>query len=366
MNIGIPRERRPFEFRVGLSPAGVEMLAQNGHKVFVEHDAGVGAGFSDAEYEKVGASLIYSCEEIFGRSDLLLKVARPTREELDWIKAESILAGFLHLASARQDKIDVLLKKKVTSIAYEQIRAVDGSLPVLRPSSQIGGAMAAQIAARLLQNNWGGKGILMGGVPGVPPAEIVIIGAGVVGTYATQTFLGMGAHVTVIDQSYAALQKLWDRFPNIVTMLSTKRNIERAVVYADVVVGAVLTPGQHVPILVTRDMVRSMKSRSVIMDLSIDEGGCVETSRPSTHEHPVYIDEGILHYCVPNMLGAVARTATHAFVNCAMPFIMEIASQGIKGILKDPAIEAAINTHAGEYRHLVRLTKPKEADHGMD
>jgi len=366
MNIGIPKERRPFEFRVGMSPAGVEMLIQNGHKVFVEHDAGVGAGFSDADYEKVGAPLIYSCDEIFGRSDLLLKVARPLKEELDWLRPESILAGFLHLASARQDKIDVLLKKKVTSIAYEQIRAEDGSLPVLRPSSQIGGAMAAQVAARLLQNNWGGKGILMGGVPGVPPAEIVIIGAGVVGTYATQTFLGMGAHVTVIDHSFAALQKIWDRFPNIVTMLSTKRNIERSVAYADVVVGAVFTPGQHTPILVTREMVRSMKERSVIMDLSIDEGGCVETSRPSTHEHPVYIEEGILHYCVPNMLGAVARTATHAFVNCAMPYIMEIADGGLKGILNNPSIEAAINTHAGKYKHLVRLTDPKEAEDGMD
>jgi len=361
MNIGIPRERRPFEFRVGLSPAGVEMLTQSGHKVFVEHDAGVGAGFSDADYEKVGASLIYSCEEIFGRSDVLLKVARPVMEELEWINPESILAGFLHLASARQDKIDILLKKKITSIAYEQIRAEDGSLPVLRPSSQIGGAMAAQIAARLLQNNWGGKGILIGGVPGVPPAEVVVIGAGVVGTYATQMFLGMGAHVTVIDQNFAALQKLWDRFPNIVTMLSTKRNIERSVAYADVVVGAVLTPGQRVPILITRDMVRSMKPRSVIMDISIDEGGCVETSRPVTHEHPVYIEEGVLHYCVPNMLGAVARTATHAFVNCAMPYIMEIADHGKKGILNNPPIEAAINTHNGEYRHLVRLTDHKEA-----
>ncbi len=213
----------------------------------------------------------------------------------------------------------------MTSIAFEQIRAEDGSLPVLHPFSQIGGAMAAQIAARLLQNNWGGKGILMGGVPGVPPAEIVIIGAGVVGTYATQMFLGMGAHVTVIDHNFSALQKIWDRFPNIVTMLSTKRNIERSVAYADVVVGAVLNPGQRAPILVTREMVRSMKPRSVIMDISIDEGGCVETSRPSTHEHPVYIEEGILHYCVPNIPGAVARTATYAFVNCAMSYIMEIA-----------------------------------------
>ena len=366
MYIGIPKETRPFEFRVGLSPAGVEMLTQKGHKVFVEHEAGLGAGFSDAEYEKVGAGLVFSCEEVFGRSDLLLKVARPLKEELDWLRPETILAGFLHLPSARQDKIDILLEKKVTSIAYEQIRAEDGSLPVLRPFSQIGGAMTAQIAARLLQNNEGGKGILLGGMPGVPPAEIVIIGAGVVGTYAAQSFLGMGAHVTVIDHSFSALQKIWDRFPNIVTLLSTKRNIERSIAYADVVVGAVLNPGERAPVLVTREMVRSMKPRSVIIDISIDEGGCVETSRPSSHEHPVYIEEGILHYCVPNMPAAVARTATHAFVNCAMPYIMIMADGGLKGILNDPSIEAAVNTYDGKYKHLVRLTNHKEVEDGLD
>jgi alanine dehydrogenase len=365
MNIGIPKERRPFEFRVGLSPAGVEMLTQNGHTVYIEHEAGLGAGFSDAEYEKVGARLVYSGEEAYGRADLLLKVARPLKEELDWIRPESIIAGLLHLASAQQDKIDVLIEKKVTSIAYEQIRAEDGSLPVLQPFSQIGGAMTAQIAARLLQNNEGGKGILMGGMPGVPPAEIVIIGAGVVGTSATQMFLGMGAHVTIIDQKFSALQKIWDRFPNIVTMLSTKRNIERAVAYADVVVGAILTSGQRVPVLVTRDMVRSMKPRSVIMDISIDEGGCVETSRPTSHERPVYTEEGVLHYCVPNMPGAVARTATHAFVNCAMPYIMEIADGGMDGVLNNPFIEPAVNTHDGKYLHLVRLTNHAEVEDGL-
>jgi alanine dehydrogenase len=366
MNIGIPKERRPFEFRVGLSPAGAEILAQNRHTVFVEHEAGLGAGFSDADYEKAGARLVYSTEEAFGRADLILKVARPLKEELDWLRPGTILAGFLHLASARQDKVEVLLEKKITSLAYEQITAPDGSLPVLRPFSQIGGAMAAQIAARLLQNNWGGKGILMGGVPGVPPAEVVILGAGIVGTYATQMFLGMGAHVSVIDHNLGALQRIWDRFPTIVSMLSTRRNIERSVAYADVVVGAVLNSGQRPPILVTREMVRSMKPRSVIMDVSIDEGGCIETSRPTTHEHPVYIEEGILHYCVPNMPAAVARTATHAFVNSAMGYITEIAGDGLKAVLNDPAIEAGVNTHDGQRRHLASLTNRMEADDGLD
>ena len=358
MNIGIPKERRPFESRVGLSPAGVEILAQNGHQVYVEHEAGVGAGFADREFETAGARLVYSSEEVFGRADLLLKVARPLKEELEWFRPNTVLAGFLHLASAREDKTDVLLEKKITSIAYEQIEEPDGSRPVLRPLSQIGGAMAAQIAARLLQNNWGGKGILMGGVPGVPPAEVVVLGAGVVGTYATQMLLGMGAHVTVIDQDMAALQRLWDRFPGIVTMISTRRNIERATAFADVVVGAVLTPGQRAPVLITREMVRAMKPRSVIMDISIDQGGCVETSRPTNHERPVFIEEGMLHYCVPNMPAAVARTATHAFVNAAMPYILEIAGAGSdEAISQNPAIEKAVNTHNGDLVHLTLLSR---------
>jgi alanine dehydrogenase len=360
MNIGIPKERRPFEFRVGLSPAGAEILCQSGHAVFVEHEAGAGAGFSDTKYQEAGATLVYSSEEVFGRADLVLKVARPLQEEIDRLRPGSMLAGFLHLASARQDKIEGLLNKRITSIAFEQIQAPDGSLPVLRPFSQIGGAMAAQIAARLLQNNWGGKGILMGGVPGVPPAEAVVLGAGVVGSYAAQMFVGMGAHVTVIDRDLDALQGLWDRFSCITTLHSTKRNIERSVAFADVLVGAVLNPGERAPILVTRQMVQSMKPRSVIMDISIDEGGCVETSRPTTHEHPVYIEEGILHYCVPNIPGAVARTATHAFVNSAMPYISEIAANGLDAVLNNPSIEVAINTYDGEARHLGRLTGIKE------
>lgn len=358
MNIGIPKERRPFEFRVGLPPAAVEILTQQGHQVYVEHEAGAGMGFDDHQFENAGARIAYSPEEVFGRADLILKVARPMKDELDWLRPGCAIAGLLHLSSARRDKVEVLLEKKITSIAYEEIQEQDGSLPVLRPLSQIGGAMAAQIAARLLQNNWGGKGILMGGVPGVPPAEVVVLGAGVVGTYATQMFLGMGAHVTVIDHNMGALQTLWDRFPGIVTMLSTKRNIERATAFADVVVGAVLVPGQRAPILVTREMVRAMKPRSVIMDVSIDQGGCVETSRPTTHDHPVFVEEGILHYCVPNMPGVVARTATYAFVNAAMPYIEKIASLGVEeAITADPAIEKAVNTHAGELVHLTLLTE---------
>ena len=367
MNLCIPKETRPFEFRVGLSPAAVEILTQYKHKIYVEHDAGVGAGFSDQEYERGGARIVYSAQEAFGRADILLKIARPLKSELEWMKSDSLLMGFLHLPSSQKDKVEVLLKKKITAFSYEQIALGDGSLPVLRPFSQIGGAMAAQIAARLLQNNWGGKGILMGGVPGVPPAEAVVIGAGIVGTYATQMFLGMGAHVTVLDRNLAALQRISDKYPNIVTMISTPRNLERATGYADVVVGAVLVSGQRAPILITRDMVRAMKPRSVIMDVSIDEGGIVETSRPTTHEHPVYMEEGILHYCVPNMPGVVARTATHAFVNAAMPFIMEIADKGIEQAMKqNPAIDTAVNTFSGQPYHLSLLEAYREAEDGLE
>jgi alanine dehydrogenase len=254
--------------------------------------------------------------------------------------------------------VEVLLQKSITSIAYEQIQLADGSLPVLRPFSQVGGSMAGTIAARLLQNNWGGKGILMGGIPGVPPAEVVIIGAGVVGTCAAKTALGLGAHVTVIDKDINALQRIYERFPTVVTMVSTKRNIERATAYSDVVIGAVLVSGQRAPVLLTREMVRAMKPRSVLMDVSIDQGGISETSRPTTHEQPTYIDEGVLHYCVPNMPGIVARTATHAFVNSAIPYNLEIANRGVvTAIEADPALELGVNTHAGKLVHLTLLAE---------
>ncbi|HSM71415.1 MAG TPA: alanine dehydrogenase [Anaerolineales bacterium] len=364
MNIGIPREIRPYEFRVGLSPAGVEMLTQNGHLVYVEHDAGVGAGFNDSEYEAAGARISYSSDEVFGRADFLLKVARPTKEELEWLRPGTAVAGLLHLASSRRDKVDILLKNKITSIAYEQIELPDHSLPVLRPFSEVGGSMSATIAARFLQANRGGKGILLGGVPGVPPAEVVILGSGVVGEYATNAFLGLGAHVAVISNDLAGLQRLHERYPGIVTMISTPRNIEKAASYADVMVGAVLVSGQRSPIVVTRKMVQKMKPRSVIIDVSIDQGGCFETSRPTTHELPTYVDEGVIHYCVPNMPSVVARTATHAFVNASMPYILEMANRGMDAAIEsDSALEKGINTHDGK---LVHLTLLEEGGNGLE
>jgi alanine dehydrogenase len=356
MNIGIPKERRPFEYRVGLTPAGVQMLSRHGHICYVEHDAGLGAGFSDPDYEQAGARLVYSPHEVFGRSDLLLKVARPMLEEIEWLRPGTAIAGLLHLSSARRDKIDLLVQNEITAVAYELIQLDNGTVPVRRPLSEIGGRLAAQIGARLLQNNAGGKGILLGGIAGVPPAEVVIVGAGIVGSNATESFLEMGAHVTVLDTDMNALKRIYDRYRGVVTMVYNALNVARACAYADVVVGAVLVPGERPPIVVPREIVRAMKPRAIIMDISIDEGGCVETSRPTTHERPTYIEEGVIHYCVPNMPSVVARTATYAFLNAAFPFILELANKGVdKAIQENPAIERGIYTYKGELKKDSRL-----------
>jgi alanine dehydrogenase len=355
MNICIPKERRPYEFRVGLSPMGVEMLIQHGHTVFIEHDAGMGAGFSDKEYDRVGAKIAYSPDEIYGRAQLLLKIARPLDDELDMLQPGTTIAGLLHLASAHQNKIDALLKDNITAIAYEQIEEKDGSLPVLRPFSQIGGAMAAEVASRLMQSDHGGRGVLLGGLPGVPPAEVVIVGAGTSGTYAARAFKGLGAHVTVLDKDIIALQRISQYETNITTVVSTPRNISRACEYADVLVGAVLVPGARSPIIITREMVKKMRHRSVFIDISIDQGGCSETSRPTTHDQPTYVEENVIHYCVPNMPGVVARTATYGFVNAAIEYILEIANLGVDKAIENPVIEAGVNTYKGELRHLSRL-----------
>jgi alanine dehydrogenase len=367
MNIGIPKERRSFEFRVGMTPVGVQQLTEAGHICYVEHDAGLGAGFSDQDYEQAGGHIVFSSHEAFGRADLILKVARPLYEELEWIQPETIIAGLLHLASARQDKIAIFQEKRLTAIALEQLQTPDGSMPVRHPLAQIGGRLAAQIGARLLQNNAeqvpsGGKGVLLGGIAGVPPAEVVVIGAGVAGTCAIRGFAGMGAHVTVLDTSLNALEIIYEKTPSIVTMVSNPRNIARACAYADVVVGAILVAGERPPIVVTREMVRSMKPRSVIMDLSIDEGGCVETSRPTTHEHSYFIEEGVIHYCVPNIPSVVARTSTYAYTNAAIPFILDIADRGIETtVAENFAIEKGTSIHKGKLHNIARL-KPKSQE----
>jgi len=357
MNIGVPKERRPFEFRVGLPPAGVSMFIRHGHTVFVERDAGKGAGFEDQDYIEAGARVVYSMEEVFGRADLILKFARPLTKELDLMRPGCALAGFLHLAAARQDKIEVMKEKALTSIAYEQIEEDDGYHPVLAPLSQIGGRMAVQIAARIMQNDHGGRGILLGGVAGVPSAEVVILGAGIVGSTAATAFISAGAQVTVLDVDLRRLQTLQERISApIVTMLSTPYNIKRACSFADVLVGAVLVAGERAPIVVTKDMVAHMKPRSVIIDMSIDQGGCVETSRPTNHGSPTYVEMGVTHYCVPNISGVLGRTASYALYNGAYPYLTAFAQKGVdEAIQTSPALERGVNTHKGKIHHLLRL-----------
>jgi alanine dehydrogenase len=353
MNIGIPRERRIFEFRVGMTPIGVQMLVRDGHTCYVEHDAGVGAGYSDQDFIDAGARIAYSSHEVFGRADLVLKVARPVYEELEWLRPGTIIAGLLHLSSARKDKTDILVEKEITAISYEHIRTEDGSFPVRRPLSQIGGLLSAQIAASLLQSDMGGKGILMGGFSGVPPAEVVVIGAGLVGTAAIKSFYGIGAHVTALDIDLHALDRIHDSFPSVVTMISYPHNIARACAFADIVVGAILVPNAPPPKVITREMVRNMKPRSIVMDVSIDEGGCVETSRPTTHELPTYIEEGVIHYCVPNIPSVVARTSTNAFVNAAFPYIQNLAKKGVDELAEENnAFKHGVAIYKGDLRNL--------------
>lgn len=362
MDIGIPKEIRPFEYRVGLSPAGVRMLANRDHQVYIEHDAGLRVGFSDQEYENAGGTIVYSHHEAFARADLVLKLARPLDDEINLLRPGSAVAGFLHLPSANQSKIDHFLENKITTIAYEQIQLADGTRPVLRPLSEVGGRLAAQIAAHLLQNDSGGKGILLGGMPGVPPAEVVVLGAGAAGCAAIQAFLGMGAQLAVLDTDLAALTRVHERFPQIVTLLANNANIQRTAAFADVVVAAAASPGQAAPRLISRETLKLMKARALILDLSIDQGGCVETSRPTSHDKPTFIEEGIIHYCVPNMTSVVARTASHVFFNAAMPYILELAQKGLDAALaENPALRLATNTHQGEVVNLVRLAHGKGA-----
>jgi alanine dehydrogenase len=349
MNIGIPRERRPDENRVGLTPAGVERLSADGHRCYVERGAGLGAGFSDEDFAHTGAQVVYSGEEAYGRADLVVKVARPIAEELKWLRRGQTVLAFWHLASASPDNLETLLKQDITAIAYETIQADDGTLPVLRPMSQIAGRMSAHIGASLLQNDRGGKGILLGGVPGVPPAEVVILGAGVVGTHAAHAFLGLGATVYVLDRDLSRLERISEQCGRVITMVSHPFNLRKVARFADVLVGAVLVPGARTPVLVTRERVREMRPRSVILDIAIDQGGCVETSRPTSHQSPTFMAENVIHYCVPNMPGVLGRTATHALNNATWPFVQLIAASGTEAALEQsPALARGVATQGGQ------------------
>ncbi len=343
MDFGVPKEVRDFEQRVGVTPAGVFALTRAGHRVYVEHDAGAGGGFGDDDYRNVGSEILYSAEEVFGRAQVIAKVQRLMDREYPCLNPGQTILSFMNFAVAPRDLVETLQRCRITAIAYEEIRADYGSTPVKTPTSQVAGRMAPVIAGQLLESAKGGRGILLSGIPGVPPAAVVILGAGIVGTSAARSFLGVGAQVTVLDCDYAKLEALDLEFDGrITTLLSTAYNLNRVLRFADVVVGAILVPGQRAPILLTRKMIRTMRPRAVFIDFSIDQGGCAETSRPTTHRDPTYIEEGVIHYCVPNTPARVARTASHALTNAALPFLLAIGTRGI-----DAALEADATLRRG-------------------
>lgn len=349
MDIGIPKEIQRDEFRVGLTPAGALTLLHQGHRLYVQAGAGVASGFTDEQYRGVGVEVVYSAKEVYSRSQILVKVAAPIPEEYLLIERNQILFGFLHLAVAPRELIDVLSEREVEAVAYETIEGPDGRLPVLLPTSEIGGRITPQIAAGLLDSTNGGKGTLLSGVPGVPPGQVVILGGGVVGSNAARAFLGVGAQVTVLDHDLRVLQRLDRTFEErIITMMANDYTIARATSYADVVIGAVLIHGARAPHLVTREMIRNMKPKSVVIDIAIDQGGCIETSRPTTHAAPTFIEEGVIHYCVPNIPSKVARTASHALTNSALPYISRVARDGlVQTALRDSGFAKGINICSG-------------------
>ncbi|MDR7419046.1 MAG: alanine dehydrogenase [Armatimonadota bacterium] len=367
MEFGIPSEVRPKEYRVSLTPAGVDSLAKAGHTVYVESHAGDGAGFPDEAYRSVGARIVYSPEEVWRRAQIVAKVTRPTAGEHVFFQGQTLLA-FMHLAVASPDLSAALAANRMTVIAYEMIQHDDGSLPVLHSTSEVAGRLAPIIAGSLLETMAcpkpdeapEGRGILLSGIPGVPPANVVVLGAGVAGTNAARAFLGLGAQVTVLDSDIGRLKRLDDLVGGrAVTMHATPYNIGKAVTFADVLIGAVYVTGRRAPVLVTREMVRTMRPRAVIIDFSIDQGGCVETSRPTTHRDPVYFEEGVIHYCVPNVPARVARTASYALTNALLPYLFDIGRLGVEqALLTNRPLRRGLSVYRGGQPEVLPATQP--------
>jgi len=352
MRIGVPREIKVHEYRVGLVPAGVRELVAAGHEVIVETHAGEGVGILDLQYEAAGARIARSAAEVFRSAELIVKVKEPQLEECRMLREGQVLFTFLHLA-ADPAQARALMDSGCTAIAYETVTAPDGSLPLLTPMSEVAGRMSIQVAASCLQKANGGSGILLGGVPGVAPARVVVLGGGVAGTQAIEMAVGLQADVTVIDRSMRRLRELAALHGSqLKTLYSTTHAIEEAVTEADVVIGTVLVPGAAAPKLVTRAMVAQMRPLSVIVDVAIDQGGCTETSRPTSHAEPTYSIEGVIHYCVTNMPGAVPRTSTYALTNATLPFVRALADHGWEAALRrDPHLARGLNVHDGEIKH---------------
>jgi len=352
MRVGTVREIKTHEYRVGLAPESVRELTVHGHEVWVESGAGAGIGASDADYKVAGARIMPTAEDVFGGCELLVKVKEPQPAERVLLHEGQVLFTYLHLAPDPEQTAD-LLKSGVTAIAYETVTGRGGGLPLLKPMSQVAGRMAVHAGATALEKEHGGRGILLGGVPGVMPGRVAVIGGGTVGFNAAQMAVGLGADVTILDRDPAVLERLGIHFESRAkTRFSHLANIADSVAQADLVIGAVLVPGAAAPKLVSREMLGTMKMGSVLVDVAIDQGGCFETSRPTTHANPTFIEAGIVHYCVTNMPGAVARTSTYALNNVTLPHALNIANKGWRQALKDdPQLAQGLNVHAGKVTH---------------
>ena len=349
MRVGVPKEIKNHEYRVGLVPSSVLELVHHGHEVVVQKGAGLGAGLTDEDYIAAGATMIETADEIFASADMIVKVKEPLAEERKKLRPGQILFTYLHLAPDAPQTRD-LIDSGAICIAYETVTAANGSLPLLTPMSEVAGRLAPQVGAHALEKAQGGRGVLLGGVPGVPAAEVVILGGGVSGTHAATIAVGMGAQVTVVDRSADALKRLASQFgTSISTVFSTRSAIEELVRRADLLIGTVLVPGAAAPKLVTRDMLKTMKPGSVIVDVAIDQGGCVETSHATTHADPTYVVDGVVHYCVANMPGAVARTSTFALNSVTLPFTLALADKGWrKALEQDPHLREGLNVCEGK------------------
>jgi alanine dehydrogenase len=348
MKIGVPKEIKDHESRVGLVPSGAAALVKAGHQVYVQASAGDGSSIADKFYERAGASILPTAAQVWGEADMVIKVKEPQPAEYEFLRGDLILFTYLHLAPL-PDLTARLLEARTTSIAYETIRERDGSLPLLTPMSEVAGRMAVQVGAQYLEKPNGGRGILLGGVPGVAPANVVILGGGIVGTNAAKIAVGLGAHVTIIDKNLNRLRELDDIFNNsIVTLASNDWTIRESAVQADLIIGGVLIPGASAPRLIRRDMLRDMRKGSVVVDVAIDQGGCFETSRPTTHTDPIYFEEDVLHYCVSNMPAAVPNTSTLALTNATFPYALQIANLGFaQAVERSEPIRQGVNTFAG-------------------
>lgn len=356
VQIGVPKEIKNLEFRVGLSPSSVRALTEQGHQVSVETDAGVGAGFSNADYQRAGASLVSASEA--WQQAMVVKVKEPLPKEYDYLKKEQLLFTYLHLAASRE-LTEALIQSGATAIAYETVEK-NHQRPLLTPMSIIAGRLSVQFGARFLEKQQGGRGVLLGGIPGVSPGRVVILGGGIVGTEATKMAVGLGAQVTLIDINLERLNQLEELFGSRVQLLySNSANIEIAVSQADLLIGAVLVPGRRPPTLVSRSQVQQMPDGAVIVDVAVDQGGCIETVRPTSHSEPVYVDSGVLHYGVPNMPGAVPRTATEALNNSTLPYVLKLANMGLGALDTDAALADGLNVVNHQLVHpAVKATFP--------